>query len=217
MRNVLFTVSAAALVAGAIGLAARGSAGDEPPTGGKPRAGSIKKQVVEYTDGDVACKGYLAYDPTLSSLRPVVLVVGDWFGLGDHAKQTAEKMVEWGYAGFAVDMYGEGKVAASPDEAGKLAGQFRGANRMAGRQRAAAALEALKAYPFLDQGKVAVLGFCFGGTIALELAWSGAPLRAAISFHGNPTAPQDGDTWTAELLVLHGADDPHVPADALAK
>src|SRR5262245_13610039 len=169
MRKALVAVVAAAVVA--IGLGSRGSAGGEPPTGGKPA--SVKTQTVDYRDGDVACKGYLAYDPTISSLQPVVLVVGDWMGLNDFARKTAGRMVAWGYAGFAVDMYGGGKVAADPQEAGKLAGQFRGENRGAGRQRARAAFDTLKTFPFLDANKVAALGFCFGGTIALELAWSG--------------------------------------------
>jgi dienelactone hydrolase len=213
MRKVIFTASAVALVAAALG--ARGWAGDEPPSAGKGRAGRMETRVIEYKDGDVVCRGYLAHDPTLNSLRPVVLVVGDWFGLGDFAKKTAERMVEWGYAGFAVDMYGEGKLASGPEEAGKLAGQFRGDKREVGRKRARAALEAIGSLPQLDTNKVAALGFCFGGTVSLELAWSGAPIKAAISFHGHPTAPGESDTWTADLLVLHGGDDPFVPAQML--
>ena len=111
MRKV---VMASVAVAATVGLGMRGGVGEEPPAGGAKRGSAPKTQTVDYKDGDVACKGYLAYDETRSALQPVVLVVGDWFGLNDFAKQTAEKMVAWGYAGFAVDMYGGATVAADP-------------------------------------------------------------------------------------------------------
>ena len=211
MKSLWVVASVVTLVA--LGLLAPGWADEPKPT---PKTDPhLKTHVTEYKDGDVACKGYLAFDPTISSLRPVVLVVHDWLGQGDFAKRTAEMMVEWGYVGFAVDMYGDAKLATDPKEAAGLAGQFRGENRAKGRARAKAALAALEQLPFADRSRVACLGFCFGGTISLELAWSGAPLKAAISFHGSPTAPAEGDSWTADLLVLHGGDDPFVPVKML--
>jgi dienelactone hydrolase len=204
--------SVAAVVA--VGFAMRGGVG-EPPAAGGNKAASVKMQAVDYKDGDVACQGFLAYDPTRSARQPVVLVIGDWFGLTDFAKHAAEQMGAWGYAGFAVDMYGGAKVTTDPAEAGKLASQFRGENRAVGRKRARAALDALKAFPFLDLNKTAAMGFCFGGSMSLELAYSGAPLKGAISIHGHPTAPDEADSFIADLLVLHGADDPHVPAKML--
>lgn len=183
---------------------------EEPPAASPPASQRLVTKVVELKDGDVTLKGHLAYDPTISALRPAVLVIHDWWGQGAFAKETAEKMVAWGYVGFAVDMYGDARVVSTPQEAGALAGACRANGAEVGRRRVRLALEALKAYPFIDAGRSACLGFCFGGTMSLELAWSGAPIKAAISFHGTPTTPREGEAWTAEILVLHGADDPFV-------
>lgn len=211
MRAVGLVVAVAAALS--IGWAVRSAGAEDAPAA--PRR--LETKVVETKDGDVTLKGYLAYDPTISALRPVVLVVHDWWGQGKLAKETAERMVEWGYVGFAVDMYGDAKLVDTPQEAGALAGACRAEGFAMGRRRAKAALEALKAFPFADSTRVAALGFCFGGTTALELAYSGAPLKGAVSFHGHPTTPKEGERCTTELLVLHGADDPFVPSEMLTQ
>jgi dienelactone hydrolase len=182
--------------------------GDEVPA-------SIVTRVVEYADGDAKLKGYVAYDERVSATRPGVLVVHDWWGQGTLAKATAERLAAWGYVGFAVDMYGDAFLTEDPEVAQTRAGQFRGEGREAGRRRATAGLEALKAIPQVDDERLATLGFCFGGTVSLELAWSGAPLKAAVSFHGHPTTPAEGDALSAAILVLHGGDDPFVPREML--
>jgi dienelactone hydrolase len=198
-------VTAAVVAVALVGWAAARSEEE----GGAP--GKITTKVVEYRDGEVTCKGWLAFDEAAKGPRPGVLVVHDWWGQGELARQTAERLAGWGYVGFAADMYGEAKLVNTPQEAGALAGKFRGEGRAAGRTRARAALDTLAAQAGVDRERLATLGFCFGGTVSLELAWSGAPLRAAVSFHGHPTTPLETDSWSGDLLVLHGADDPFVP------
>ncbi len=211
MRTPLLLLAAAAL---ATGLALRPRAhAEEPPRPSGPR---VQTRVVETKDGDVTLKGLLAYDPTISATRPVVLVIHDWWGQGRLARETAERLVSWGYVGFALDMYGDAKLVSTPAEAGALSKACGADGAAVGRRRARLQLDALKAFPFIDASRAATLGFCFGGTMSLELAYSGAPIRGAVSFHGHPTTPREGERSTAELLVLHGADDPFVPAAMLA-
>ena len=213
MRTAIWATTAVAVVVTATVLAARGRADDAPKPAADPH---LKTEAFDYKDGDVVCKGYLAHDPTISSLRPAVLVVHDWFGQGEYARKFAERVAsEWGYVALAVDMYGDGKVTADPKEAGALSNQFRGEGRLKGRARIDAAFQALAALPYVDHPRTACLGFCFGGTVALELAYTGAAIRAAVSFHGHPVAPREEDSWNADFLVLHGGDDPMVPAQML--
>jgi len=201
------------IVAVGIGIGvALGLAGcEEGPLGST----KIETKVVESKDGETVLKGYLAYNPTKSSLSPAVIVIHDWWGQGELAKKTAERMAGLGYVGFAADMYGNAELVSTPKEAGELAGANRAEKAAMGRRRAKLAYDAVTALPFVDKERVAVLGFCFGGTMSLELAWSDVPVRGAISFHGHPTAPQESDSWTSDILILHGADDPFVPKEML--
>jgi dienelactone hydrolase len=147
----------------------------------------------------------------------VVLVVHEWWGRTEHADRSAGRMAGLGYVALAVDMYGKGRVTADPAQAGQWAGEVRGDPALS-RRRLEAALEALRGVPGADLARVACIGFCFGGTVSLNAAWSGMDLRAAVSFHGSLTAPSEeqGPGVKASVLVLHGADDPAVPADSLA-
>jgi dienelactone hydrolase len=199
-------------IVAAVTFAGRGAQGEDAP---KPER-KIATKLVEAKDGDTLLKGYAAYMPEKSSLSAAVIVIHDWWGQGEFAKATAERFAKMGYVGFAADMYGDAKVVTTTEEAGALAGMCRGEKCAVGRRRAKLAYDAVTSLPFVDKSRVAVLGFCFGGTMSLELAYSGAPVKAAISFHGHPTTPQEGDSWTADLLVLHGADDPLVPPEALS-
>lgn len=199
------------------GLRARA---EEPPAAGGPAAGkpaapAVTTRALEVRDGEVTLKGVVAYDASVSAQRPAVLVVHDWWGRGPFALEVASKVASWGYVGVAVDMYGDAQVVATPQEAGALAGACRADGAAVGRRRARLFLDAARALPFVDAERTACLGFCFGGTMSLELAWSGAPIRGAISFHGTPTPPKEGESWTADLLVLHGADDPFVAPELL--
>lgn len=168
---------------------------------------------VEYKHDGTTLQGYLAV-PTLRAgdRRPAVLIVHDWNGLGDYEKRRARMVAELGYVALAVDVYGKGVRPATPQASGAEAGKYRG-NRPLLRARLQAALEWVAKRRDVDPRRVAVMGYCFGGLAALELARSGAAVVGAVSFHGSldtPT-PADSKKIRGQILVLHGADDPFVP------
>lgn len=177
----------------------------------------VKVETVEYKQGDTVCEGYFAHDPAWNTPHPGVLVIHDWMGNGEFSKKRITELAELGYAAFAADIYGKGVRAKDPGEASKLAGKFKG-DRALLRARALAALETLKAQKNVDGSKLAAMGYCFGGTTALELARSGAAVKGIVSFHGglNTPTPEDAKNIKAKILVLHGADDPFVKPDEVA-
>jgi dienelactone hydrolase len=173
----------------------------------------VVTRAVTYRQDGTVMRGFLAYDDGLKGKRPGVLVVHEWWGLNDFARERTVKLAGLGYVALAADMYGGGATTRDREEAGKLAGALRG-NPDLLRSRAQAALKFLAADPRVDPQRSAAIGFCFGGTTVLELAYSGADLGGVVSFHGGLPQPQPGDLkrLKAKILVLHGADDPHVPA-----
>lgn len=169
-----------------------------------------------YKDGDVELEGY--WQPSACTAEqhysaPTVLIIHQWMGLTDNEKMRAEMLSKNCYNAFAVDMYGKGIRPANTDEAGKQATLYKTDSAL-GRQRITAALEFVKTLPNVDANKIAVMGYCFGGTMALELARSGADVKGAISFHGalaTPAPVTTPGTIKAALQIHHGADDPLVP------
>jgi dienelactone hydrolase len=178
---------------------------------------AIKTETVEYKHGDVVLEGYLAYDDAITGKRPGVLVVHEWKGLGAHAKHSAEELARLGYVAFAVDMYGKGVRPQTNQEAAAEAGKYKN-DRALMRARINTGLDQLKSYSTVDPQRIAAIGYCFGGTTVLELARSGADVAGVVSFHGglDSPAPADGKNIKAKVLVLHGADDPYVPAADIA-
>jgi dienelactone hydrolase len=176
----------------------------------------VQGQQVTYKDGGLECHGYLAWDDAVKGTRPGVLVVHEWWGIDDYARKRADQLARLGYVAFAADMYGGGKRAAHPKEAGEMAEQVR-ANVEGWRKRATAALETLKAQPQCDPKKLAAIGYCFGGATVLQLAYGGADLQAVVSFHGALPAATDTEAQKikAHILVCHGADDTFIPAAAI--
>jgi dienelactone hydrolase len=172
---------------------------------------AIKTQTVEYKDGNTVLEGYLAYDDALKGKLPAVLIVHEWTGVGSYVKNRAEQLATLGYVAFAIDIYGKGIRPADTTEAAKQAAIYR-ADRQLMRRRALAGLEQVKKYPFVDPGKIAAIGYCFGGGVVLEMARSGADLKGVVSFHGNLDTPNpaDANNIKAKVLVCHGADDPYV-------
>ncbi len=183
--------------------------------GGAPAG--VKTKALEYRQGHTALRGYLAYDDSFPHKRPGVLVFHEWWGLNDYAKGRAKQLARLGYVALAADMYGGGRRAATARAAGAMAAPLK-KDRKLMRARAQAALKVLQEHPLVDGEKLAAIGFCFGGTAALELARSGAELAAVVSFHGNLDTPDAADAGKikARVLVLHGGDDPHVPAAEVA-
>jgi dienelactone hydrolase len=178
---------------------------------------AIKSKTVEYLQGQTVLEGYLAYDDAISGIRPGVVVVHDWMGVNDFARKRVDDLARMGYVALAADIYGKGIRPKDANEAMALVSKYK-SDRALMRARAWAALDKLTDQPQTDRARVAAIGFCFGGTTALELARAGAPLEGVVSFHGglDTPNPQDAKKIKAKILVLHGADDPHVPPEQVA-
>lgn len=175
----------------------------------------IQTTKIEYNDGNTRLEGYAAYDDAITGKRPAVLVVHDWTGRNEFACKTAEKLTTLGYVGFALDMYGNGKLGTTKEEKTALMQPFM-TDRDQLLKRMQAALAAVRQLSQVDPTRIAVIGFCFGGLCALDLARSGADIRAAVSFHGS-LLPHKHATIQAKILAIHGHDDPMVtPEQVLA-
>jgi len=173
-------------------------------------------KAVTYDQGGVKLEGYLSYNDATTSLRPGILVIPEWWGLTDFAKDRARQLAQLGYVAFAVDMYGGGITTTDPKKAGELAGQFYGKPLMA--ERAQAALDQLLKTGLVDEKRIAAIGFCFGGAVCQALAYSGAPLAGIVSFHGSllPASPEAAAKNHAKFLICHGALDPFTSPEAIA-
>jgi dienelactone hydrolase len=172
----------------------------------------VTKSVAYEHDG-VKLEGYLAYDEALVSTKkpaPGVLVVPEWWGLTDYPKTRAHQLAALGYVAFVADMYGAGVTTADPKKAGELAGQFYGSPLMA--SRATAGLLQLLKTGLVDSSRTAAIGYCFGGSTVQALAYSGAPLKGVVSFHGGIIpVPADAATKVkTKILMCHGAIDPFI-------
>ncbi len=171
----------------------------------------VRTQVVEYAQGNTALEGFLAWDDAVQGKRPGVLVVPEWMGLGKYAKSRAEQLAKLGYVAFCADIYGKGVRPTTPEEAGKTSAIYKN-DRTLTRERVNAALAQLRGNPLVDPKRIAAIGYCFGGMVALELARSGADIAGVITFHGdlsNPTPADDGNI-KCKVLALQGGDDPFV-------
>lgn len=180
----------------------------------------VRSEPLVYKAGDKELEGVLYFDDADTAPRRAVIVVHEWWGLNDYAKNRAEQLAKMGYVAFAIDMYGKGVPNAKDmEEASKRATELRAGDRKDMRARINAALAALKARKEVDPKKIAAIGYCFGGTCALELARSGADIAGVVAFHaglGTPN-PDDAKNIKAKLLVCHGDDDPFVkPAEVNA-
>jgi len=169
---------------------------------------------VPYKDGAVSLEGRLVVPEPRKARLPLVVLYPDWMGVTAHAQDDAQRIAGWGYAVFIADPYGVGAQPRDAAEAGPKAGALKADAAML-RARAQAALSAAKTRYEVDTARVAAIGFCFGGTMALELARSGAALKGAASIHGNlkTAAPGDARNIRGPVLALHGAEDPFVPAE----
>ena len=177
---------------------------------------NIESREVRYSAGGVEMVGYLAWDSEIEGPRPGVIVVHEWWGANDYVRQRADRLAGLGYAGFAIDLYGAGRIAANPDEAGELMNGLIG-DLPAMRERLQAALDGLRADPVADGSRTAAIGYCMGGGIVLHMACHGADLAAVASFHGAlPLATAglgSGVRQTARLAVYHGEADEFVTMD----
>ena len=167
----------------------------------------LKEETVNYSTNGVNMVGYIAYDSSKEGKRPGILVVPEWWGLNDYPKMRARKLAELGYFAMAIDMYGDGKVADNPTDAGKMAGQV-SKNLQVTKDRFDAALEKLKTYDQVDTDNIAAIGYCFGGGVVLNAARMGEDINGVVSFHGELLgAPAKKDLLKAKILVCQGGDD----------
>jgi dienelactone hydrolase len=190
----------------------------------------IKTQVVEYKHGETTLVGYLAYDDAVATEktpRPGVVVCPEWWGNDDYAHKRAEELAKAGYVAFSIDMYGKAegggaKTTKDPQQAGKWAGEVNGDAKVL-RGRAMAGYNALAGQKMVDKTKMAAIGYCMGGTVALELARAGADLDAVVAFHASRIAAADPadnkklkDNGTT-VLICHGQDDTFVKSEEITK
>lgn len=185
-------------------------------------AAKVKTEVVEYKDGENVLEGILVYNEALvkkNKKLPAVIIVHNWKGVNDYVKMRAEQMAELGYVALAADIYGKGIRPKDNKEAGALAGKYKSGDRKEMRSRGVAAFNLLAADKRVDASKISAMGYCFGGTAALEMAKQGLDLKGVVSFHGglSSVSPDDAKNIKSRLLILHGAVDPNVPPAEVAQ
>lgn len=177
----------------------------------------VKTQEIEYKQGQTTLQGVLAWDDAVKGKRPGVLVVHEWWGLNEHAREQAKRLATAGYVAFAVDMYGKGKLATHPNDAKTFVAEAT-ATPAVEKARFDAAMAVLKKRPEVNPKQIGAVGYCFGGGVALDMARAGEPLAFVATFHGSLAAkePAKKGAIKPKLLILHGAEDPMVDAKAVA-
>ncbi len=178
----------------------------------------IVGRTVEYEQGGKRLEGYLAYDDAHRGKRPGVLVIHEWWGLNDYIRHRARELAQMGYVAFAADMYGDGRVTTDPGQAGAWSGEVRKTPGLLA-ERSKAGLEILKRQRNVDTHRIGAIGFCFGGSTVLALAYSGEPLQGVVTFHGSlfPPAAGQAQRIRAPIVILQGEDDPFVKPETIAE
>jgi dienelactone hydrolase len=205
--------SASLVLACALALAPGLLLAPEAARAEEPYAG----KALEYQADGTTFEGYVAR-PSGPAKGSGVLVVHEWMGLVDFTKRVCDRLAAEGHVAFAVDVYGKGVRPTTPQDAAPQAKKFR-EDRALFRKRVGAGLDVLAKQEGVDRKKIAAIGFCFGGTGVLELARSGADVAGVVSFHGGLSTPNPDDAKNVKgkVLVLHGADDPHVKPEEVSK
>ncbi|MCC6534125.1 MAG: dienelactone hydrolase family protein [Burkholderiales bacterium] len=178
---------------------------------------AIKEEPVTYQDGDSVMKGFIVYDDAVQGKRPGMIVIHEWWGITKHVRDEARAFASQGYTALVADMFGEAKTADNPKDAGALSGAVR-KNPAVMRSRFNAAMNVLSKHPTVDAARLGAAGYCFGGSVALDMARAGADLRGIAAFHANLGA--SGATAApgkvkAKVLVLNGEADPFIKPDSI--
>lgn len=178
---------------------------------------AIQGKEVSYSANGATLKGYVAYDDAVKGKRPGVLVVHEWWGHNEYARKRARMLAERGYTALAVDMYGDGKQAHHPDDAGKFASAV-AKDAVLAKARFDSALQLIQKEATVDANNIAAIGYCFGGTVVLNMARIGEPLKAVLSFHGGLSTehPAEPGKVNARVASFTGEDDPMIPATQVA-
>lgn len=177
---------------------------------------NIATSSVEYTSGNNTHKAYLAQDESIAAAKPGIILVHEWWGVNDHMRKRAHMLAELGYVALAIDMYGDGKEAENPDEAGALMNGVLG-DMETGTQVLRDSYQLLCDQPSVDADRTAAIGYCFGGAMVLHMARIGLPLSAVASFHGALGSFHTAEPGSikAKILVSHGEADTMVTMDAV--
>lgn len=178
----------------------------------------IQSKVISYQHGDVQLEGFLAWDDARTGKRPGILVVHEWWGLNEYARDRARQLAALGYAAFAVDMYGKGQVTTHPDQAATWMKQVQ-ADVKQWQGRARTGLAVLQSQEMVDPQRLAAIGYCFGGATVLQLAYSGADVKGVVSFHGALPMPtgQQAQGADTKILIAHGNADPFLTEEHVRK
>jgi dienelactone hydrolase len=174
-------------------------------------------QEIKYTTGKAQLNGYLAYNDAIKEKRPGVLVVHEWWGHNEYARSRARLLAELGYTAFAVDMYGDGKLAEHPLDASKFM-QAAFNDFETTKARFEKAKEILKSHKTVDSSRIASIGYCFGGAVSLRMARGGSDLKGVIAFHSAlPLEPKiTKGKMTASILVVNGSADSFLKPETVA-
>ena len=177
-----------------------------------PAAAQLKTQTVDYKQADTALEGYLAYDSNVTGKRPGILLVHRRDGMSDFTRKHTEMIAKLGYVVFAADIFGKDVRQKDTPEAQVQSTKYN-SDRPLMRARAQAGLDTLRQNSMVDPSRIAVIGYCFGGTVALELSHTGAPLVGTVSVHGSfrDFTPGAAKNIKGRVLILHGAEDPVAP------
>lgn len=203
------------LIAASLGLGCKGESKKEEAQPVQARELSIKGEEVSYATDTTEMKGYLAYNENLETKRPGILVIHEWWGHNEYTRQRADMLAELGYTALAVDMYGNGRQAEHPEDAGKFAGMVM-QNMDAAQARFDAALELLKSHSTVNPDQIAAIGYCFGGSVALTMANAGKDLDAVAAFHSGVQLPvMPNENLKARVLVCNGAEDPFISPESV--
>ncbi len=177
----------------------------------------IQTEEVSYSGGGVEMKGFLAWDDSTKKQRPGILVVHEWWGHNEYPRKRAKMLARLGYTALALDMYGDGKTAEHPGDAGAFMTAVI-QDMESGRARFEAAHELLKSHPTVDASKTGAIGYCFGGGVVLHMARMGSDLDVVASFHGSlPLANAPGvEKMNTRVVAYNGEADPFLSAKAIA-
>ena len=183
-----------------------------------PGVAAVKEVPLTYSDGEATMKGFVVYDTAKQGKRPGIVMVHEWWGITKHMHDEAHRLARRGYTAFLADMYGDGKTADNPKDAGALSGSVMKDPRVMEARFNAARAELAK-QPTVDPARIGAVGYCFGGAVVLNMARAGADLAGVVGFHAslglNTPAPAPG-TVKAKILVLNGAADPFVKKEQYA-
>ena len=182
---------------------------------GIPAQAAIREEPVTYKDGDTVMKGFVVYNDAVKAKRPGIVLVHEWWGITKHVHNEARKFAAQGYTAFIADMYGDAKTADNPKDAGALSGGVM-KNPQAMQSRFNAARDTLSRHASVDAQRIGAVGYCFGGTVVLNMVRAGADLAGAAAFHAglgtNTPAPT---SIKAKVLVMNGADDPFIKPEQI--